>query len=242
MKNTIIKGNGKSRIIKAPEDMPETYIEWRNQAIRGRTFFDIGLNTEVENENSGCDVIGTPLNKTTLLSDKTKSSLQLEGEDPTVNDALYKLSSMRAQPNGIATLNGNGKLAQMPAAADVGALPASAISSGSDVNGSAWIELPGGIQICTGAMRWENIGITTAISSGSGYVSQKLKFPNYAREFPYAPRCAISLAVSTDLGVVLQADDEGPRTTMPQIFRLRAPTSTTVSSVTVHYIAVGVSS
>lgn len=122
------------------------------------------------------------------------------------------------------------------------ALPASAISSGSDVNGSVWIELPGGIQICTGAMRWENIGITTAISSGSGYVSQKLKFPNYAREFPYAPRCAISLAVSTDLGVVLQADDEGPRTTMPQIFRLRAPTSTTVSSVTVHYIAIGLSS
>lgn len=123
MKDTIIKGNGKSQIIKAPEDMPETYIEWRNQAIQGRTFFDIGLNTEVENENSGCDVIGTPLNKTTLLSDKTKSSLQLEGEDPTVNDALYKLSSMRAQPNGIATLNSSGKLVQMPTAADVGAEP-----------------------------------------------------------------------------------------------------------------------
>lgn len=123
MKDTIIKGNGKSRIIKAPEDMPETYIEWRNQAIQGRTFFDIGLNTEWENENSGCDMIGTPLNKTTLLSDKTVSSLQLEGEDPTVNDALYKLSSMRAQPNGIATLNSSGKLVQMPTAADVGAAP-----------------------------------------------------------------------------------------------------------------------
>ena len=123
MKDTIIKGNGKSRIIKAPEDMPETYIEWRNQAIQGRTFFDIGLNTEWENENSGCDMIGTPLNKTTLLSDKTVSSLQLEGEDPTVNDALYKLSSMRAQPNGIATLTSSGKLAQMPTAADVGAIP-----------------------------------------------------------------------------------------------------------------------
>lgn len=113
-------------------------------------------------------------------------------------------------------------------------------TSGSDVNGSAWIDLPGGVQICTGAMRWENIGVTTAISSG--YVSQKLKFPNYAREFASPPRCVISLAVSTDLLVALQADDEGPRTTMPQIFRLRAPTSTTVSSVTVHYIAVGVSS
>lgn len=120
------------------------------------------------------------------------------------------------------------------------ALPASAISSGSDVNGSAWIDLPGGVQICTGAMRWENIGVTTAISSG--YVSQKLKFPNYAREFSAPPRCVISLAVSTDLGVALQADDEGPRMTMPQIFRLRAPTSTTVSSVTVHYIAIGLSS
>lgn len=86
MKDTIIKGNGKSRNIKAPADMPETFEEWRTQLLAGSATLDIGLNA------AGCDVVGTAMSKANLLSDTTKNALELTGSDPTVNDALYALS------------------------------------------------------------------------------------------------------------------------------------------------------
>ena len=86
MKDTIIKGNGKSRSIKAPTDMPATFEEWRTQLLAGTATLDIGLNA------AGCDVVGTAMSKANLLSDTTKSALELSGSDPTVNDALYALS------------------------------------------------------------------------------------------------------------------------------------------------------
>lgn len=86
MKDTVIKGNGKSRSIKAPTDMPETFEEWRTQLLAGTATLDIGLNP------AGCDVVGTALTKANMLSDTTKSALELTGSDPTVNDALYALS------------------------------------------------------------------------------------------------------------------------------------------------------
>lgn len=86
MKDTVIKGNGKSRSIKAPTDMPATFEEWRTQLLAGTATLDIGLNA------AGCDVVGTALTKANLLSDTTKSALELSGSDPTVNDALYALS------------------------------------------------------------------------------------------------------------------------------------------------------
>ncbi len=86
MKDTVIKGNGKSRSIKAPTDMPETFEEWRTQLLAGTATLDIGLNA------AGCDVVGTTLTKANMLSDTTKSALELTGSDPTVNDALYALS------------------------------------------------------------------------------------------------------------------------------------------------------
>lgn len=86
MKDTVIKGNGKSRSIKAPTDMPATFEEWRTQLLAGTATLDIGLNA------AGCDVVGTAMSKTNLLSDTTKSALELSGSDPTVNDALYALS------------------------------------------------------------------------------------------------------------------------------------------------------
>lgn len=85
MKDTVIKGNGKSRSIKAPTDMPATFEEWRTQLLAGTATLDIGLNA------AGCDVVGTALTKANMLSDTTKSALELSG-DPTVNDALYALS------------------------------------------------------------------------------------------------------------------------------------------------------
>lgn len=86
MKDTVIKGNGKSRSIKAPTDMPATFEEWRTQLLAGTATLDIGLNA------AGCDVVGTALTKANILSDTTKSALELSGNDPTVNDALYALS------------------------------------------------------------------------------------------------------------------------------------------------------
>ena len=86
MKDTVIKGNGKSRSIKAPTDMPATFEEWRTQLLAGTATLDIDLNA------AGCDVVGTAMNKANLLSDTTKSALELSGSDPTVNDALYALS------------------------------------------------------------------------------------------------------------------------------------------------------
>ena len=86
MKDTVIKGNGKSRSVKAPTDMPATFEEWRTQLLAGTATLDIGLNA------AGCDVVGTPMSKANLLSDTTKSALGLSGSDPTVNDALYALS------------------------------------------------------------------------------------------------------------------------------------------------------
>ena len=86
MKDTVIKGNGKSRSVKAPTDMPATFEEWRTQLLAGTATLDIGLNA------AGCDVVGTAMSKVNLLSDTTKSALELSGSDPTVNDALYALS------------------------------------------------------------------------------------------------------------------------------------------------------
>lgn len=86
MKDTIIKGDGTSRTLKAPTTMPESYEEWRSQLLAGTATMDISLNP------AGCTVVGTPQNKANLLSDTTKTALELSQSDPTVNDALYALS------------------------------------------------------------------------------------------------------------------------------------------------------
>lgn len=86
MKDTIIKGDGTSRTVKAPATMPETFEEWRSQLMDGSATLDIGLNA------AGCDVVGMALNKNNMLTDATAAALELESADPTVNDALYALS------------------------------------------------------------------------------------------------------------------------------------------------------
>lgn len=86
MKDTIIKGDGTSRTVKAPASMPETFEEWRTQLLAGTATLDICLNA------SGCDVVGTALKKNNMLTDATAAALELESADPTVNDALYALS------------------------------------------------------------------------------------------------------------------------------------------------------
>lgn len=92
MKDTIIKGEGTSRRLRAPATMPETYSEWRQQAIDGDATFDIVL------DEDGVDVLGTPLNKSTLLSDSTKSTIGLTQDDPTVNDAFAAIAEKVNDP------------------------------------------------------------------------------------------------------------------------------------------------
>lgn len=82
MKNTVIKGDGTSRKIKAPSDIPTTFGDWRAQLLAGSATLDIALNAD------GCETVGTPLSKENLLSDTTKTALGLISEDPTINEAL----------------------------------------------------------------------------------------------------------------------------------------------------------
>ncbi len=97
MKDTVIKGNGKSKIIKAPSDMPATFDAWRTQLLAGTAYLDVVTNTATMGDNVGLDVVGTNLGKSTTLTDATATALELEQSDPTLNDALYALSQ-KTQP------------------------------------------------------------------------------------------------------------------------------------------------
>ena len=90
MKNTVIKGDGTSRKLKAPSSLPESFSEWRTQLLAGNATLDIALNPD------GCETVGTPLSKSNLLTDETKTALGLTSDDPTVNEALNLLGN--AQP------------------------------------------------------------------------------------------------------------------------------------------------
>lgn len=107
MKDTTIKGNGKSSIIRAPSDMPATFEEWRQQLIAGNGYLDVVLNTDTTGANAGCDVVGTPLSKANLLDDTTKAALELSQSDPTVDDALYALSQ-KGSPAEVHVIADNG--------------------------------------------------------------------------------------------------------------------------------------
>ena len=107
MKDTSIKGNGKSSIIKAPSDMPDTFAAWREQLLAGQGYLDVQLNTDTTGANAGCYEVGTALNKANLLSDTTKAALELSQSDPTVNDALYALSQ-KGSPAEVHVIADNG--------------------------------------------------------------------------------------------------------------------------------------
>lgn len=102
MKDTIIKGDGTSRRLRAPADMPNTYAEWRQQVINGDATMDIVL------DENGVDVMGTPLNKSTLLSDSTKTAIGLLQEDPTIDNALFTLGQKHAGYMGLEASSSEG--------------------------------------------------------------------------------------------------------------------------------------
>lgn len=93
MTNSQIKGTGDSRYLKSVSNFLTqypTYADFATALVAGTLPIDLnGINA------SGFDVIGTPLNKATLLSDTTATALGLTG-DPTVDDALSQIASAKA--------------------------------------------------------------------------------------------------------------------------------------------------
>lgn len=93
MKNFEAKGTGNSRFLKSaiPEGMswPEAVALLRQGAFP----IDLaGFNPE------GIEEQGTLLNKANLLQDRTAQALELEQEDPTIDDALFQLSKKGSTP------------------------------------------------------------------------------------------------------------------------------------------------
>ena len=169
MKDTVIKGNGKSRSIKAPTDMPATFEEWRTQLLAGTATLDIGLNA------AGCDVVGTAMSKANLLSDTTKSALELSGTDPTVNDALYALKE-RAVPT-TRKVNGKALSADITlTAGDVGAFGMLGSSTTADLD---TCKTPGCLLVHNSCANWPagetaDWGLLRIEANGSGGVVQTL--------------------------------------------------------------------
>ena len=84
MKDTVINGDGTSKLLKAPTTIPETFEEWREQLIAGTATLDIGLNS------AGVSVMGTALNKANLLSDAAATAAGVTSTDPTISEAIVK--------------------------------------------------------------------------------------------------------------------------------------------------------
>lgn len=89
MQDTVIKGNGRSRIIKGPADMPATYEEWRAQVMAGTAQLDVSVNPDTT-ESGGISKLGTPLDKANLLTDETATLLGVQA-NATVDKAFSSL-------------------------------------------------------------------------------------------------------------------------------------------------------
>lgn len=101
MKDGIIKGQGNSRLLKAPETIPATFAEFRAALINGTLPVDVLFNAV------GWDVVGTALNKANLLTDAVAAALGLASDDPTVNEAINALLAAATQ---VVTQTKNGRM------------------------------------------------------------------------------------------------------------------------------------
>ena len=107
-------------------------------------------------------------------------------------------------------------------------------------DGNIYITFGGGMHICAASKTWSNVAITNAPNAGC-YTSSRLYFSDFPKAFSYAPKCIISLSVGSNGPYWVTVDSNGPTTNRPQSFTLTTTASTTVSSVTLSYIAIGVS-
>ena len=107
-------------------------------------------------------------------------------------------------------------------------------------DGNICIEFGGGMHLCAASKTWSNVAITSAPNAGC-YTSSRLYFSDFHKAFASAPKCIISLSVGSNGPYWVTVDSNGPTTNRPQSFTLTTTASATVSSVTLSYIAIGVS-
>lgn len=104
MKDMVPKGTGDSRYLKSVANFTAlypTYADFVAALVAGTLPVDFnGINS------AGCNEVGTPLNKASLLTDATfaKMGVTIAGAEPTVNDALDALAELKAG------LDSNGKV------------------------------------------------------------------------------------------------------------------------------------
>lgn len=95
MIDTVFKGDGTAFALKATAaKMPSSYSEWRNLVLNGTARMDISLDA------AGCDVVGTPLNKETLLPESVQNILSLS-DTSTVGNALTALYTLARKPDQV---------------------------------------------------------------------------------------------------------------------------------------------
>lgn len=108
------------------------------------------------------------------------------------------------------------------------------------VDSGVYIDLPGEMHICVGSQTYTKVEINNQTNAGC-YVSGRLHFNGFPKQYRYAPRCLISLSVGSNGPYWLSVDSNGPSTTRPQGFLLASTIGTTVATVTLSYFAIGIS-
>lgn len=89
MTDTVIKGTGNSRLIKAPPNLAALAPEYSNLVA----LLIEGLPADISGPvAAGCDVVGTLLGKTSLLSDSTEKAIWGDAANRYVDDAIAKLN------------------------------------------------------------------------------------------------------------------------------------------------------
>ena len=102
MTDGVKKGNGRSRYMKAALPAGTTWEQALAMLIAGTFPFDMSLNTAPASESTaGWDVQGTMLTKANTISDETAESMGFDTaeEDPTINDALYRVLALASSAN-----------------------------------------------------------------------------------------------------------------------------------------------
>lgn len=181
MQDTVIKGNGRSRIIKGPADMPATYEEWRAQVMAGTAQLDVSVNPDTT-ESGGISQLGTPLNKANLLTDEVAALFGLM-DDATIDAMFRALWSLRAAKNGFATLDSSGKVPSTQLRDMIEEISIRVIKSFGTItkNNIKYYVIGGKIGILNGSCEFET---TEAIQNGniqiypSGNASGKVYIPD----------------------------------------------------------------
>ena len=108
----------------------------------------------------------------------------------------------------------------------------------SDSDGKICVEFGGVVHLCAGSQTWSNVDVKTQ-TAPNNFVSGNLFFADFKKPFRVAPKCIVSLSVGVDGPYWLIPSTSGPTTQRPQGVRLGTTISTTISTVTLSYIAIG---